>query len=105
MFAPAQEGSAQGALRFDARYLGGDIADNVEVRLEGGSCTENTGDCFAPLMQAHGPTACTFIVLRCKFLLALLILFGGSECGKAKLRFRIAHCREGNGDPCLPLLP
>jgi len=56
-------------------------------------------------MQAHGPIACALIVLRCKFLLALLILFGGSECGKAKLRFRIAHCREGNGDPCLPLLP
>jgi hypothetical protein len=56
-------------------------------------------------MEPHGPIACALIVLECQFLLALLILFGGSECAKAKLRFRIAHCREGNGDPCLPLLP
>ncbi len=104
-FAPGQAGSAEGALRFDARFFRADFADNVEVRLEGGSCTEKPGDCFAPLIEPHGAAACAVIVLRCKFLLALLILFGGSECDKAKLRFRIAHCREGNGDPCLPLLP
>jgi carboxypeptidase T len=105
VLAPEQEGSAEGALRFEARYFQGDIADNVEVRLEGGSCTERAGDCFAPLIQPHGPAACAAIRLRCIFLLALLTLFGGSDCSKAKLRFRIAHCREGNGDPCLPLLP
>ncbi len=105
VFAPGQEGSAEGALRFNARFFDADFADNVEVQLEGGSCKEKTGECFAPLLEPHGPTACALIILQCKLLLALLILFGGSECDKAKLRFRIAHCSAGNGDPCLPLLP
>jgi len=105
LLSPQQEGSAEGALRFEARYFQADIADDVEVRLEGGSCTEQAGDCFAPLLQPHGPAACLLIIARCTFLLVLLTLFGGSPCAKAKLRFRIAHCREGNGDPCLPLLP
>jgi len=105
MFSPGQEGPAEGALRFDARFPRTGFADNVEVRLEGGSCTAKRGDCLAPVFPARSGAAAALIVLRCKFLLALLVLFGGSECDKAKLRFRIAHCLEGNGDPCLPLLP
>jgi hypothetical protein len=103
---PEQEGSAPGALRFRARHDNGNIADRVEVQLQGGSCTAGKGECLAPLVAAHSATACALIRAQCGLLIAFYSLFGSGEkarCAIAKLRFRMEHCREGNGDPCIRL--
>lgn len=103
---PQQEGSAPGALRFRARHDNGNIADRVEVQLQGGSCTAGKGECRAPLVAAHSATACALIRAQCALLIAFYSLFGSGEkarCAIARLRFRMEHCREGNGDPCIPL--
>lgn len=103
---PEQEGSAPGALRFRARHEDGNIADRVEVQLQGGSCTAQAGQCLAPLVDAHSAAACGVLRLQCALLIAFYSLFGRGErarCAIAKLRFRMEHCREGNGDPCIQL--
>ena len=112
--APQATGPARGALTFDAQFEGlvpgrglvvGTNTDHIEVELQGGNCTASRGECLAPTFPPRGPAACTVIRNTCAFLIALLELFGGSPCEIAKLQFRIDHCAEGNGDPCLELRP
>jgi len=116
VLAPQAVGPARGALLFEARFeeivigrglVVGSTADVVEVELQGGNCFALRGECLAPTFPAHGPAACATIRATCALLIALMKLFGGGRfaCDIAKLQFRIDHCAEGNGDPCIRLLP
>lgn len=116
VLAPQVVGPARGALLFEARFeelvLGrglvlGSTADVVEVELQGGNCLALVSECLAPTFPPQGPAACATIRATCALLIALMKLFGGGRfaCAIAKLQFRIDHCAEGNGDPCIPLVP
>jgi hypothetical protein len=116
VLSPQVEGPARGALVFDATFeelvigqglVRGTTFDAVEVELQGGTCVARRGECLAPTFRPHGPAACAAIRATCGLLIALMTLFGRGRfaCAIAQLQFRIDHCAEGNGDPCIQLRP
>jgi hypothetical protein len=87
-----------------AREWGTVVRDVRIVRCTLTGCSVASGACVAPTFRAtQSSLACLLLAIVYSIVIAVLAIFAwipSINCRIRQVAFRIAHCRDGNADPC-----